>query len=141
MEIAATVTKTTSGSTVGIPFTLTVTDPLKLPSRIRASAIGQLNGVTGGAGNTVLTYQVFVAIDATGVRSASTSSGGNAIAVKIAGGNFHSVKPGKYAVPASCSFVGDASKSSIKVNLVELPHLNFEEFGAALKKACPISHK
>jgi hypothetical protein len=83
---------------------------------------------------------MIVAIDAAGLPGA-TAGGASTLTLKIAGGNFHAVKPGKYSVTASCGFVGDASKSLIKIGINKLPRPNFEEFGAALKKACPALHK
>jgi hypothetical protein len=140
-EIAASVTKTTSGSTVGIPFTLTILDPAKLSSKIHIAAIGGLNGVSGGPGNMVLTYQIFVAIDATGLGASSTASAKSSLAFNLEGAKFHTVNSGNYERDASCNFVGDANKSLIKMKIANQWRPSFGDFGAALKKVCASQHK
>ncbi len=143
-EIAVSVTKTTGGSTVGIPFTLTIANPLKLPSKIHMAAIGGLNGVTGAGGNTVLTYKVYIALDAhdfPALGAITKKYIEEHFTLNLSGGTFGTVKPGIYSANASCTAVGSDIKTLIKIGLKNLAPSNVEDMATAMKFACPKFHK
>jgi hypothetical protein len=139
-EIEALVTTKAGSSTAGIPFTLSIENSSKLPAKLRLSAIGGLNGVSNAAGKTVLTYQLFVAIDAADIKALPGGSSLSTLVFNINGGTFSTLKSGKYTASASCSNVESVANSYMKTNIGNLDFLVYEGMPESIKKMCIKKH-